>query len=617
MKVLEKTSGLKIKKILGGKPFYELESFIIADFDLDDSSILMNLNSLIADTLEVDFETVPYSTIFDANVLKKILSDDFQAGIKSFITASNKVYDSFSFLEKGNLTLPKLKNIKKSLEKYSFFVKNNKLILAGVTDVVDIASLNTEISNVKESIKQMPELQAVEKLLSDSNGMILKDIIETHVEIIEYLSKDKLPLLKKLLWYSYVANNRALFDDLRIKYQNLSDTIDAVELDNTPWKHALDIFNKRFTVPFTMKIANLKGVIIGESVPQIEFSFKKNTETKVIDRSKLEEIDTLSQGEKRALYLLNIIFDIEIIRASGKEKLIIVDDIADSFDYKNKYAIVEYLYELAIENKFRLIILSHNFDFYRTISSRLSIRRKNRLVVDNLTEEICMSEELYQKQPFDYWKDHPKKEFVLAMIPFVRNIIEYGKERNVSAITKETDYSLLTSLLHEKSNTATLKFSDLLNIYKEYLGITSFYQDIDINKLIVPAMYEICDQISNKNSNLEYKIILSMAIRHKAESFMIKKIKSYTGQLSWNKNKCSGSSAEFLNYVDKKANQTRELTNGFQQINCGEALNLISEVNIMTPENIHLNSFMYEPILDMDVIELLNLYSQVTHLLNQ
>lgn len=273
MKVLEKTSGLKIKKILGGKPFYELESFIIADFDLDDSSILMNLNSLIADTLEVDFETVPYSTIFDANVLKKILSDDFQAGIKSFITASNKVYDSFSFLEKGNLTLPKLKNIKKSLEKYSFFVKNNKLILAGVTDVVDIASLNTEISNVEESIKQMPELQAVEKLLSDSNGMILKDIIETHVEIIEYLSKDKLPLLKKLLWYSYVANNRALFDDLRIKYQNLSDTIDAVELDNTPWKHALDIFNKRFTVPFTMKIANLKGVIIGESVPQIEFSF--------------------------------------------------------------------------------------------------------------------------------------------------------------------------------------------------------------------------------------------------------------------------------------------------------------------------------------------------------
>lgn len=31
----------------------------------------------------------------------------------------------------------------------------------------------------------------------------------------------------------------------------------------------------------------------------------------------------------------------------------------------------------------------------------------------------------------------------------------------------------------------------------------------------------------------------------------------------------------------------------------------------MTPENIHLNSFMYEPLLDMDIQELLNLYSRV------
>lgn len=57
--------------------------------------------------------------------------------------------------------------------------------------------------------------------------------------------------------------------------------------------------------------------------------------------------------------------------------------------------------------------------------------------------------------------------------------------------------------------------------------------------------------------------------------------------------------------------------NGFLQIDSGEAVELISEVNIMTPENIHLNSFMYEPILDMDVIELLNLYRQITALLNQ
>jgi len=36
----------------------------------------------------------------------------------------------------------------------------------------------------------------------------------------------------------------------------------------------------------------------------------------------------------------------------------------------------------------------------------------------------------------------------------------------------------------------------------------------------------------------------------------------------------------------------------------------------MTPENIHLNSFMYEPILDMDIVELKNLYEKVKTLNN-
>ena len=617
LKTIEKASGLKIKKTLGGKVVYELESAIVTDFKFSDSSILMNLDDLITDTLQVDFGQVPYSTIFDVTVLKKILSTEFQTGIESFISASNNVYDSFSFLEKGNLTLPKLKDIKKSLEKDSFFVKDNKLILAGVTNVTDIKSLNTQITKIEDTIKKMPELQAVENLLTDAKGMLLKDIIEIDVEIIDYLATDKLPLLKQLLWHSYVANNRALFDDLRTKYQLLSNTIDGVKLDDTPWKHALDIFDKRFTVPFTMEIANLKGAIIGESVPQVEFSFHKGNKTKVIDRSKLEELDTLSQGEKRALYLLNIIFDIESIKASEEEKLIIIDDIADSFDYKNKYAIVEYLYELAHEDKLRLIILSHNFDFYRTISSRLSIGGENRLVADKLAQGVQFSKEKYQKQPFDFWKNQPNKQFVLALIPFVRNIIDYGKERNVSGTAPQADYLLLTSLLHEKANTAALQFSDLLNIYKEYLGIASFEQDIDTNAFIVPAMYDICDQMKDTNSTLEYKIILSMAIRHKAESFMLKRIKSYTGQLSWNRSKNSGSQNEFLKYVDTKGNQTRELMNGFLQIDSRENVELISEVNIVTPENIHLNSFMYEPILDMDVIELRNLYRRITALLNQ
>lgn len=37
---------------------------------------------------------------------------------------------------------------------------------------------------------------------------------------------------------------------------------------------------------------------------------------------------------------------------------------------------------------------------------------------------------------------------------------------------------------------------------------------------------------------------------------------------------------------------------------------LIEEVNMMTPEVIHLNSFMYEPLIDMAVTHLVDLYNR-------
>ena len=40
-------------------------------------------------------------------------------------------------------------------------------------------------------------------------------------------------------------------------------------------------------------------------------------------------------------------------------------------------------------------------------------------------------------------------------------------------------------------------------------------------------------------------------------------------------------------------------------------IQILESVNIMTPENIHLNSFMYEPILDMGIGDLRDLYKTV------
>lgn len=294
LNALESASGIKIQKTSQGKKVYELEPKIIEDFGFAEKSILLNLDALLNYEPELQCAGINYSEIFDSSVLKKIQDRHFQSGIHNFTTATDRIYESFAYLQKGHFTLPKLKDLKKALVKDSFFVRNNSITLSGQEAIADSNALEGHIATIETQIQQMPEYRAIEALLTDAKGILLKDIIENHPEIIEFLSVENLQTLKKCLWSSYIRNNLQLFEQLRTEYNTLTAEIDAVRLDDTPWKHALDIFNKRFSVPFSMSISNLKGAIIGESVPQVKFTFSKGTDAVTIDRNELEELDTLS-----------------------------------------------------------------------------------------------------------------------------------------------------------------------------------------------------------------------------------------------------------------------------------------------------------------------------------
>ena len=93
-------------------------------------------------------------------------------------------------------------------------------------------------------------------------------------------------------------------------------------------------------------------------------------------------------------------------------------------------------------------------------------------------------------------------------------------------------------------------------------------------------------------------------------------IDNYSGTITWKvrHNIVSGTNNDFKLFLEQCSNQTRELYNAYSQFGNYEKVKMLDEVNIMTPENIHLNSFMYEPILDMDINELLNLYQRVKSL---
>ena len=613
-KSLEVCSGLKVKRKINGKNCYEMEDRIIQDLNLKNNSFILNLDRIKNFEVDNDVPDICYNSIFDESILKKILSSEFQKYINDYIKKSEEIYKNYSCFSKGNLTLTKLKEIKENLNKNRFFTQNNKIILSGIDEISSYEELEKDINKIEDSLKATDEFKKIEKILGDAKGRSLKDIIELKPDIIKKFTESGLMELRKKLWYLYFNNNKKIFEELVYAYSKLSESINKLDVNNTDWQSALAIYNRRFSVPYKMKITNLKGAVIGEGIPKVEFEFVKDGKIVEMERDRLEELDTLSQGEKRALYLLNIIFDIECLKKENKEKLIILDDIADSFDYKNKYAIIEYLYEIAKVENFYLIILSHNFDFYRTVSSRLGILRNNRLCARKVDDNIILEEEKYQKQPFEAWKRDLNKTNVLALIPFVRNLIEYGNDKNIS--NTNNDFEFLTALLHEKKNTNAITFKELKPIYNYYIGISDFKNDIIDTDSIVKTLYLICDDISIQDSLLENKIVLAMGIRHKAEEFMIEEIKKYSGNLIWGNGRNSGNSEEFIMYIeDGHANQTRELLDAYSSIFRDKTkMEILNEVDIMTPENIHINSFMYEPILDMDVVELKRLYEDVKKL---
>jgi hypothetical protein len=338
-------------------------------------------------------------------------------------------------------------------------------------------------------------------------------------------------------------------------------------------------------------------VILKSDAPSIRFDFLANPDDRGSATATIEEEDlkrVLSNGESRALYILNIIFEVEARKTASQATLFVVDDIADSFDYKNKYAIIEYLVDVSVHAGFRQIILSHNFDFYRTVSSRLGLGRSNRMLASKGNGTVTLQIEHYQNNPFVWWCKHfDQHAMLIASIPFLRNLAEYSGDT--------TTYNKLTSLLHVKADTDQLLIGDLEMIIK---GVLHNQSALVLSQATLPVkalIYQVGAAIAAnpvESSALEEKVALSIAIRLKAESFMISKIND---QPFWQ---------------GITSNQTINLIKRYKRDFPGEKGNiqLFDQVNLMTPENIHLNSFMYEPLLDLSSQHLKRLFVKVAAL---
>ncbi len=534
LKIDEKKNELlnSLKPLIGIKAgLEELISSVFTKIDNGFYKAISRIKDEVADSTPPGFEGIIYKNIFSDKTEQFLSSPEIRNKIKDYITKYDELIDKSRYLKKGVFNHTNASTIAKNLKENGFFKANHTVNLISDDDKHEIKTekeLEDIINKEKQDILTNPELVSIfddldKKMSANKDLRDFREYLLQNKSIIPELSN--LDAFKEKLLISYFKIKKDLYSILLVEYENgkkeIERIIEQAKNESTQWSYVIDIFNKRFSVPFKLSIGNQDQVILSSQAPVVKFEFIDGLKTKPINESEL--LSVLSTGEKRALYLLNILFEVEARKSSNTKTLYVIDDIADSFDYKNKYAIIEYLKDISEFDYFYQIVLTHNYDFFRTLSSRLDMSREHKLNTDKNSSEIQIFEEKYQNNPFTHWKKHlhDNSSMLIASIPFCRNIAEFSGD--------DTNFLKLTSLLHYKLDTDSIKMQDLENIIKEILKDKSSLTLPSADKSVATIIFETGKEISADNTDkldLEKKICLAIAIRLKAEMFIVEKIRN-------------------------------------------------------------------------------------------
>ncbi|UBU61490.1 hypothetical protein LDB30_10230 [Acidithiobacillus ferrooxidans] len=359
----------------------DIEKELSTTFTARDDQFYVALNRIkdeVAATPDSSLAAVSYDVIFDDKVLALLATEEAKTAIQDYITKYNELLAASTYFRKGTFNYYNAAMVAKQLADNGFFdAKHSVTLNADIKlEITSQKELEELIAKEKDAISNDKDLK---KKFAKLDKLIQKNItvrdFETyllnHEELLVRLGN--IPAFKEDIWKSYLKARFEPFQDLLDKYQAAQARRKGIEeqaaKERTQWEEVIDIFNDRFFVPFKLEATNRLAVILGqEPMLSLGFTFEDGDDKAVVDRNAL--MQALSTGEKKAFYVLNILFEIEVRKKAKQETLIIVDDIADSFDYKNKYAIIQYLMDIAEDPHFKQIILTHNFDFYRTIQSR-------------------------------------------------------------------------------------------------------------------------------------------------------------------------------------------------------------------------------------------------------
>lgn len=597
----------------GEKSRENLDPIIKEIFGDDYYDALLGLEGELVQTSFSSLADADYKIIFDPKVQQLLADETVGDTVADFAKKYDEITETSPILRR-NFQYHNATDVQQQLAANNFFDAGHSISLANKTSLE-----KTEFSS-NEALRDMIEAEklrvfedegirarfdAFNAKLKNKELQAFRDYITENKHLIpELADRDA---FKRKLWVQYLLQAQSQYSELLSRYRNgqaeLENIITEADASRGDWDEVIADFNRRFLyLPFELFVENKSDAILKGTSPSVGFIFRNSGDEKHYSQSQKQDLlRVLSTGEARALYILDIMYEVYVKWKYRKKTLFVFDDIADSFDYKNKFAIIDFLEDVtkAEDTNFLAVVLTHNFDFLRTIASRgICPPHQCRLAFKTAGEIKLNSFDRSDIQnPFHKWQSRlAEPNIAIAYIPFMRNVIEYTQGTKNPDRTDNADYLTLTRMVHYKDESDALTFADYKAIFERTFPNTPF-PEITLDFGIMDQIFATADNCQNAEDgvNLEHKIVLSLATRVWAERYMIGKIRGdepgfdpsrkQTGQL-------------FQTFKEKFNNQTDEIS-------------LLRRVNLITPANIHINAFMYEPILDMGFGELVKLYQDV------
>lgn len=543
------------------------------EFDNLDINDLQIIVEQVDKVEECDISKINLKNLFQ-KAYDPIDGEKFKEAANSYVEIFNKRLNEELFDEEFNDSncLVFLDGIKKN--NYLSEEKKRGIILKGIEyykyddiekvfkeAIKNIAEDSSVLAANRELIKAMGTSVEAKKLQKQFNDDPL---------LINQLALGKTTIIKIALKQQGFETDQ--FKELiRVTKEEYSKIIDEAKDKKSDFENAIDIYKNRFKPIFDVSISNRTESLLGEKVPILCFRHKRNKDKEM---SETEIKSILSSGEKTALNIISFIVEYEANKTDSP--IIILDDIVETFDYANRHAFIEYINDLVKKNV-SVIILTHNYEFYRTLKSRIPN-------LDNLVA--------YSNKGKVYIEENRKINVDIEKVFEINNINQFiyaiPYMREIKTMLKE-DTTILDNCLHYKRDTKNLVIS---SITREFPQI-SFNDNQNDNYLSL--LYELADKVNTSNPyDIIPKTILSIACRLKIEEKII------------------GDNFELIN--DIESNQTAQLKDIYGDILTTKVLNLIEKVQISTPEFIHCNSFMYEPLIDIEGTYLLELYKEIKDL---